>query len=120
MPGLPENAFEADQDPDGDGWQNTFEYKFGTHPLEVDDPGLRHSVADGNLTLTYPEVLSRTDVTMVPKQSADLSSGSWSEANIYVEDVSAEGNITIRRGSVPTLQDAVFMRLETTNSTPDA
>jgi hypothetical protein len=110
-PGLPDNALDLPEDPDADGWANAFEYKFGTHPLEFDDPGVNHSFDPEGLHITYPEVVSRTDVALNAERSSSLSGGSWTSAGVSVQDTGAIGNTTLRKGSAPLESGRAFIRL---------
>jgi iduronate 2-sulfatase len=113
-PGLGATDLDLPQDPDGDNWINAFEYKFGTHPLDPDDPGLANATVSGNLTLTFPEVVERTDSPLDPEQSSDLST--WDNAGISMQDIGVIGNATRRKASTAIGSEKVFLRLSTEGS----
>jgi iduronate 2-sulfatase len=110
-PGLPPDALGLFQDPDADGWLNIFEYKFGTHPLEQDDPELTQSFDSVGLHLDYPEVKSRTDVALKAERSSELTGDSWTTVGVTVEDTGASGNSTRRKGSTILEAGRAFLRL---------
>lgn len=112
FPGTEGNAFDQNQDPDGDGWINLFEYKFGTHPLIKDSPNLRLELDNGGLYIRYPDVTSRTDVTLTPYASTDLNS--WSNSGIIDNpDQGTVGNATIRSSRFPgTSLSKLFLRIK--------
>jgi iduronate 2-sulfatase len=111
MPGLPANALDLQQDPDADGWINLFEYKFGTHPLEQDDPGVSQSFDGDKLHLDFPEVTSRNDIALNAEKSNSLTADSWTTVGVTVEDTGVNGNSTLRRGSALLETSQAFLRL---------
>ena len=99
FPGYASTELDDDQDPDGDGWINLFEYKLGTHPLVEDTPEIDLLLDLDGLHIIYPDVESRTDVTLTPIASTDLEN--WSEAGVIADpDQGERGNATLRSARV--------------------
>lgn len=77
-------------DPDGDGIPNLLEYGLNSNPLMQDSVGLpKISRESDNLTLTYNQRASATDVSFLVEKSNDLIS--WSPSNSQ-DQVSPESN----------------------------
>jgi hypothetical protein len=111
-PGLPEGALNFLEDPDHDGWLNIFEYKFGTHPLEADQPAFEASLSGMELVLTYPEVLARTGASLQLVQAIGLDAASWDSSGISIEETGSSGHATIREASSALAGERLFMRLQ--------
>jgi arylsulfatase A-like enzyme len=113
FPGLDPTALDELNDPDGDGYANRLEYKFGIHPLEPDKPGIYQYVAGGALHMGYPEVTVRTDRQLVPEQqSGSLQAGGWDTSGITVEVTGAVGNRTWQEASSNITTAPLFLRLK--------
>ncbi|MEX0321353.1 MAG: sulfatase [Puniceicoccaceae bacterium] len=103
-PGVMPAELDLAADPDADGWVNGFEYKFGTHPLESDSTQVPVNFSNDTLSMSWPEVLSRSDLSLLVEQSATMTPDSWSSSGVVIEDSATTGNVTRRdaKVSVPT------------------
>ncbi|NDV63190.1 sulfatase [Puniceicoccales bacterium CK1056] len=111
-PGVPAGSLDLFIDPDADGWMNIFEYKFGTHPLEPDQPDINSWVEDNKLVMTYPEIISRTDASLEVFKSNDLSAASWNPSDLIIEGTGSAGNADILKASSPLAESPLFIRLQ--------
>ena len=116
-PGYPLGQFAETLDPDGDGLINLREYAHGTNPLSPNaDPTWSEVTGTPGaqfLSLVFPLVGSRTDVTTAAKTSSAL--GDWTTTGVIDENIGQEPNRTWWRSKIPmsgTASAKGFLRLE--------
>ena len=79
-PGHTSSDLEANADPDNDGIANRLEYAFGTHPFENNAVNpVQIDYASDSITVRYPDVSSRTDISLIPVTSnlLDAQLSTW-------------------------------------------
>ena len=108
-PGRSASDFADDEDPDQDGILNLMEYAMGTHPLEKNAAQVSVSYSVGALAIQYPEVTTRSDVSLVPETSASLDNPLWSAVSATTIDTA--GAKRLKEASLPTLGAKGFIRL---------
>jgi iduronate 2-sulfatase len=114
-PGRTLSELDFSADPDGDGLANRFEYKFGTHPFEADNAAVESGLAGGQLSITWPDVESRTNVQVAAVTSTNLVSGGWSPAGVTQTNSGQRGSAILRTDSVTTDATTRFLKLEATD-----
>ena len=97
------------EDPDQDGIPNLMEYAMGTHPLEQSNAQVSMSHSAGAIAIQYPEVTSRSDVSLIPETSASLEPSGWSPASATTIDT--VGSRRMQEASLTTAGGAGFLRL---------
>ena len=108
-PGRSASDFADDEDPDHDGILNLMEYAMGTHPLEQNAAQVSMSYSAGAIAIQYPEVTSRSDVSLVPETSASLENPAWSTVSATTLDIA--GSKRMQEASLPTSNAKGFLRL---------
>ena len=108
-PGRSASDFADDEDPDQDGIPNLMEYAMGTHPLEKNTTQVSMSHSSGAIAIQYPEVTTRSDVSLVPETSASLGSPAWSAVSATTADTA--GAKHLKEASLPTSDAKGFLRL---------
>ena len=108
-PGHSASDFADDEDPDQDGILNLMEYAMGTHPLEQNAAQVSISHSIGALAIQYPEVTTRSDVSLVPEISASLDNPLWS--GVSATTIDTAGAKRLKEASLPTLGAKGFIRL---------
>ncbi|MBJ7284684.1 MAG: sulfatase [Akkermansiaceae bacterium] len=116
-PGYPISLFAEAMDPDSDGVLNLREYAHGTNPLAPNvnpawsevtgPPGAEY------LSLEFPRVGARTDVTTTATASTDLSY--WAPTGVITENLGTQANTTLWRSKISKSGSAPskgFLRLE--------
>ncbi|MCH2073770.1 MAG: hypothetical protein MK130_02750, partial [Puniceicoccaceae bacterium] len=98
-----------DEDPDHDGILNLMEYAMGTHPLEQNAAQVSMSYSAGAIAIQYPEVTTRSDVSLVPETSASLEDPAWSTVSATTLDIA--GSKRMQEASLPTSNAKGFLRL---------
>ena len=69
-------------DPDGDGYDNSLEFAFGTNPT-VGTPALLSATRSGaNISVTFVRLIGSASATYVVQSSSNLSAGPWSPTGI--------------------------------------
>ena len=87
------------------------EYKFGTHPFEMDAWPVSAGFDQG-LYITYPDVEPRDDLMLEVSSTTNLVSGVWSADGVAVTNVGAHGNATLKTGRVPADDPERFLSLD--------
>ena len=108
-PGRSASDFADDEDPDQDGILNLMEYAMGTHPLEKNAAQVSMSHSTGAIAIQYPEVTTRSDVSLVPETSASLENPAWSAVSATTIDTA--GAKRLKEASLPTSNAKGFLRL---------
>ena len=108
-PGRSASDFADDEDPDHDGILNLMEYAMGTHPLEQNAAQVSMSYSAGAIAIQYPEVTTRSDVSLVPETSASLEDPAWSTVSATTLDIA--GSKRMQEASLPTSNAKGFLRL---------
>jgi hypothetical protein len=69
-------------DPDGDGYDNSLEFAFGTNPT-VGTPALLAATRSGaNVSVTFVRLIGSASATYVVQSSSNLSAGPWTPTGI--------------------------------------
>jgi hypothetical protein len=69
-------------DPDGDGYDNSLEFAFGTNPT-VGTPALLSATRSGaNISVTFVRLIGSASATYVVQSSSSLSAGPWTPTGI--------------------------------------
>jgi len=69
-------------DPDGDGYDNSLEFAFGTNPT-VGTPALLAATPSGaNVSVTFVRLIGSSSATYVVQSSSNLSAGPWTPTGI--------------------------------------
>jgi hypothetical protein len=69
-------------DPDGDGYDNSLEFAFGTNPT-VGTPALLAATPSGaNVSVTFVRLIGSASATYVVQSSSNLSAGPWTPTGI--------------------------------------
>ena len=69
-------------DPDGDGYDNSLEFAFGTNPT-VGTPALLAATPSGaNVSVTFVRLIGSSSATYVVQSSSDLATGPWTPTGI--------------------------------------
>ena len=113
-PGHTSSDLEANADPDNDGIANRLEYAFGTHPFENNAVNpVQIDYASDSITVRFPDVSSRTDISLIPVTSnlVDAQLSTWTPINTSV--TSTEGVKEIKEATIQTSGSAGFIRLKT-------
>jgi iduronate 2-sulfatase len=117
-PGYPLGQLADTMDPDGDGVNNLREYAFGTNPLSPSaEPSWSEVTGTPGapfLSLVFPLVGTRTDVTTSAKTSNTLDN--WTTNGVINATISQEAHRSWRRSSIPMTgasTSKAFLRLET-------
>ena len=108
-PGHSASDFADAADPDQDGIPNLMEYAMGTHPLEQNTTQVSMSHSAGAIAIQYPEVATRSDVSLIPETSALLEASVWSAVNATTIDT--VGTKHMKEASLPTSDPEGFLRL---------
>ena len=108
-PGHSATDFADAADPDQDGIPNLMEYAMGTHPLEQNTAQVSMSHSAGAIAIQYPEVLTRSDVSLIPETSASLETSGWSPVSATTIDT--VGSKRMQEASLPTSNTKGFLRL---------
>lgn len=108
-PGRSASDFADDEDPDRDGIPNLMEYAMGTHPLEQNTAQVSMSHFAGAIAIQYPEVIVRSDVSLIPETSASLETSGWS--TVSATTIDTVGSKRMKEASLPTAGGAGFLRL---------
>lgn len=108
-PGHSTTDFADAADPDQDGIPNLMEYAMGTHPLEQNTAQVSMSHSAGAIAIQYPEVLTRSDVSLIPETSASLETSGWSPVSATTIDT--VGSKRMQEASLPTSNTKGFLRL---------
>ncbi len=88
-------------DTDKDGSNNLLEYAFHTEPGTASVSALPQvGMESGNLTLTYTQLLSATDLSYVVQESQSLSPPNWTSAAVVEETVSTSGVTRVVKAKV--------------------
>ena len=88
-------------DTDKDGLPNLLEYAFHTDPGTASVSALPQvGMESGNLTLTYTQLLSATDLSYVVQESPSLSPPNWTSATVVEETVSTSGVTRVVKAKV--------------------
>ena len=119
-PGYPIGLLAEAMDPDGDGLMNLREYAHGTNPFSPNaDPAWSEVTGTPGaqfLSLVFPMVGSRTDVTTSATTSAQLSG--WTTTGVINENLGQQANRTWWRSKISMSGAAPakgFLRLEIEN-----
>ena len=108
-PGHSTTDFADAADPDQDGIPNLMEYAMGTHPLEQNTAQVSMSHSAGAIAIQYPEVTTRSDVSLIPETSASLETSGWSTVSATTIDTA--GSKRMKEASLPTSNAKGFLRL---------
>jgi iduronate 2-sulfatase len=108
-PGRTASDFADAADPDQDGIPNLMEYAMGTHPLEQNTAQVSMSHSAGALAIQYPEVTTRSDVSLIPETSVSLETSGWSAVSATTIDT--VGSKRMKEASLPTSNAKGFLRL---------
>ncbi|MDG1668294.1 MAG: sulfatase [Opitutae bacterium] len=108
-PGHSTTDFADAADPDQDGIPNLMEYAMGTHPLEQNTAQVSMSHSAGAIAIQYPEVLTRSDVSLIPETSASLETSGWS--SVSATTIDTVGSKRMQEASLPTSNTKGFLRL---------
>ena len=108
-PGLSVSDFADAADPDQDGIPNLMEYAMGTHPLEQNTAQVSMSHSAGAIAIQYPEVTTRSDVSLIPETSASLETSGWSAVSVTTIDTA--GSKRMQEASLSTSNAKGFLRL---------
>ena len=108
-PGHSASDFADDEDPDQDGILNLMEYAMGTHPLEKNAAQVSMSHSAGAIAIQYPEVTTRSDVSLIPEASASLETSGWS--TVSATTIDTVGAKRLKEASLPTSNAKGFLRL---------
>lgn len=108
-PGHSASDFADAEDPDQDGIPNLMEYAMGTHPLEQNTAQVSMSHSLGAIAIQYPEVTTRSDVSLIPEASASLETSGWSTVSATTVDTA--GSKRMQEASLPTSDAKGFFRL---------
>ena len=108
-PGRTASDFADAADPDQDGIPNLMEYAMGTHPLEQNTAQVSMSHSAGALAIQYPEVTTRSDVSLIPETSVSLETSGWS--TVSATTIETPGAKRIKEASLPTSDTKGFLRL---------
>jgi hypothetical protein len=108
-PGHSAQDFADAADPDQDGIPNLMEYAMGTHPLEKNTAQVSMSHSAGAIAIQYPEVATRSDVSLIPETSASLETSGWSAFSATTIDT--VGSKRMKEASLPTSSAKGFLRL---------
>ncbi len=112
---LRESVWGDDADPDNDGYSNSMELLFGTHPKIHDAPSLAIKEIAGERYLEYSVSGIRSENAPRILKSNDLSN--WEpldETSVYMQNMA---NLEIRRVAIDENQ-SVFYRLAQASSSP--
>ena len=108
-PGRSVSDFADAADPDQDGIPNLMEYAMGTHPLEQNTAQVSMSHSAGAIAIQYPEVTTRSDVSLIPETSASLETSGWS--TVSATTIDTVGSKRMKEASLPTSNAKGFLRL---------
>lgn len=108
-PGHSVSDFADAADPDQDGIPNLMEYAMGTHPLEQNAAQVSMSHSAGAIAIQYPEVTTRSDVSLIPETSGSLETSGWSTVSATTIDTA--GSKRMKEASLPTSNAKGFLRL---------
>jgi len=108
-PGHSATDFADAADPDQDGIPNLMEYAMGTHPLEQNTAQVSMSHSVGAIAIQYPEVATRSDVSLIPETSASLETSGWS--TVSATTIDTVGSKRMQEASLPTSNTKGFLRL---------
>ena len=108
-PGLSVSDFADAADPDQDGIPNLMEYAMGTHPLEQNTAQVSMSHSAGAIAIQYPEVTTRSDVSLIPETSVSLETSGWSAVSVTTIDTA--GSKRMQEASLSTSNAKGFLRL---------
>ncbi|MDA8736042.1 sulfatase [Opitutales bacterium] len=108
-PGHSATDFADAADPDQDGIPNLMEYAMGTHPLEQNTAQVSMSHSAGAIAIQYPEVATRSDVSLIPETSASLETSGWS--TVSATTIDTVGSKRMQEASLPTSNTKGFLRL---------
>jgi arylsulfatase A-like enzyme len=108
-PGHSASDFADAADPDQDGIPNLMEYAMGTHPLEQNTEQVSMSHSAGAIAIQYPEVTTRSDVSLVPETSVSLETSGWS--TVSATTIDTVGLKRMQEASLPTSNGKGFLRL---------
>ena len=97
------------KDPDQDGIPNLLEYAMGTHPFERNPAQVTMTRTTGAISLHYPQVSIRGDVSLIPEASASLEVPAWS--TVSTTTTHTVGSKRMKEASLPTAGAAGFLRL---------
>ena len=108
-PGHRASDFADEEDPDQDGILNLMEYAMGTHPLEKNTAQVSMSHSTGAIAIQYPEVTTRSDVSLIAEASASLETSGWS--TVSATTIDTVGAKRLKEASLPTSNAKGFLRL---------
>ena len=81
----------------------------GTHPLEKNAAQVSMSHSAGAIAIQYPEVTTRSDVSLIPEASASLETSGWS--TVSATTIDTVGAKRLKEASLPTSNAKGFLRL---------